>query len=156
MLRQGSHYPQTDWNELPLHWCHLGVPSGASKWFPSLWYVWRKQCTYLAPRPTLSPNRPKQASTSHTLARSTIRCAQKPFTCPWYIQHKPCTYLAHRLTLSPNGPKQASTWWHHPGLPSGVPKLISMPVVHSAQSVHLCRAKIKTISKWSEMSFHWT
>jgi hypothetical protein len=76
MLHRGSHYSQTDWNELPLGWHHLGVPSGASKWFPCLWYVWRKPCTYLAPILTLSPNGPKQASTWHTLPRSTIRCAQ--------------------------------------------------------------------------------
>jgi hypothetical protein len=35
-----------------------------------------------------------------------------------------------------------------------VPKLMSMPVAHSAQSVHLCCAKINIISKRTEMSFH--
>jgi hypothetical protein len=33
------------------------------KWFLSLWYVWRKSCTYLAPTLTLSPNGWKQDST---------------------------------------------------------------------------------------------
>jgi hypothetical protein len=31
--------------------------------------------------------------------------------------------------------------------------MISMPVVHSAQTVHLFCAKINTISKWMEMGF---
>jgi hypothetical protein len=79
MLCQDSHYPQIDWNELQLDARHLVVPSGASKWFPILWYVWRKLCTYLVPRPTLSPNGRKQASTWHTIPRSTIRNAQSHF-----------------------------------------------------------------------------
>jgi hypothetical protein len=33
------------------------------KQFLSLWYVWRKPCTYHAPKLTLSPNRPKGDST---------------------------------------------------------------------------------------------
>jgi hypothetical protein len=33
------------------------------KWFLSLWYVWRKLCSYLVSRLILSPNRTKWAST---------------------------------------------------------------------------------------------
>jgi hypothetical protein len=33
------------------------------KRFPCPWYIWRKPYTYLAPRLTLSPNRPKWTST---------------------------------------------------------------------------------------------
>jgi hypothetical protein len=35
----------------------------------------------------------------------------------------------------------------HLGGPTGVAKKVSMPMVHSAQTVHLCWAKINTISK---------
>jgi hypothetical protein len=35
----------------------------------------------------------------------------------------------------------------HLGVPSGVPKMISMPMVYSAQTVHLSCAEINTISK---------
>jgi hypothetical protein len=42
---------------------------------------------------------------------------------------------------------------HHVGVPFGVPKMISMAIVHSLQTVHLSYAEIKTISKWIEMSF---
>jgi hypothetical protein len=36
-----------DQNKIPLDPCHIGVPSVASKWFMSLWYVQHKPCTYL-------------------------------------------------------------------------------------------------------------
>jgi len=42
------------------------------------------------------------------------------------------------------------------GVPFGVPKMISMPEVHSAQTVHLSCAETKTISKWTKTSFHLT
>ena len=44
----------------------------------------------------------------------------------------------------------------HLGVPYGVPKMISMPVVHSTQTVHLSCAEINTMSKWTEMSFDLT
>ena len=37
-----------------------------------------------------------------------------------------------------------------------MPKVISIPEVHSAQTVHLSFAKTNTISKQTETSFHWT
>jgi hypothetical protein len=53
------YYHQTDGNELPLDQRHLGVPSVCPIWLQSLWYIWRKPCTYLASRLILSPNRLK-------------------------------------------------------------------------------------------------
>jgi hypothetical protein len=41
-------------------------------------------------------------------------------------------------------------------VPSGVPKKIYMPIVHSAQTMHLSCVEINTISKRSEKSFHLT
>jgi hypothetical protein len=49
------------------------------KWFPSLWYVRCKLCTYLASRLALSPNGPKWASTWASSPRSTIGCIQTNF-----------------------------------------------------------------------------
>jgi hypothetical protein len=49
------------------------------KWFPILWYVRRKQCTYLASRLALSPNGLKRASTKASSPRSTIGCVQTDF-----------------------------------------------------------------------------
>jgi hypothetical protein len=47
--------------------------------------------------------------------------------------------------------------WHDPchlGVPLDVSKMISKPMVHSAQTMHLSCVKIRSISKWTEMSFH--
>jgi hypothetical protein len=44
----------------------------------------------------------------------------------------------------------------HLGGPPGVSKKISMPVVHSAQTVHLFDAEIYTFSMQIEASFHLT
>jgi hypothetical protein len=79
------------------------------KWFPSLWYVRRKPCTYLASRLALSTNTLKQDSTWHTSPSSSIVCPER-FLSLWYVPHKHCTYLVTTLTLSPNGPKWDSTW----------------------------------------------
>jgi hypothetical protein len=84
------------------------------KRFLSLWYVWRKPCTYLAPTLALSPNRLNQGSTRPTSPWSSIRCVQKWFLSLWYVQRTPCTYLASRLALSPNGHNRASTWASSP------------------------------------------
>jgi hypothetical protein len=78
------------------------------KWFSSLWYLRRKPCTHLTLRLTLSPDRPKPASTwpHHLGVRSGVPkaiCKQKEHQC------KPCTYLALRLTLSP---KRTETSFH--------------------------------------------
>jgi hypothetical protein len=48
------------------------------KWFLSRWYVWRKVCTYLAPRLTLSPNE-KRDTTWPASPRSSIGCIQNNF-----------------------------------------------------------------------------
>jgi hypothetical protein len=99
------------------------------KWFLSLWYTWSKPSTYLASRLTLSPNGPKRASTWLTSPRSIIGCAWKDF-------HECGTFSAN--------------------LPLGAPEKVSMPVVHSAQTVHVSCAEINAISKWTETSFHLT
>jgi hypothetical protein len=49
------------------------------KQFLSLWYVWRKPCTYHARKLTLSPNVPKGDSTRPTSPRSSIECVQNDF-----------------------------------------------------------------------------
>jgi hypothetical protein len=40
---------------------------------------------------------------------------------------------------------------HHQGVPSGLPKLISMPVLHLTQTVHRSCTEIKTMSIRIEM-----
>jgi hypothetical protein len=55
--------------------CHPMCP----KWIMSQWYVWRKQCTYLAPKLTLSPNGPNRDSTWPTPPSNTIGCIRNDF-----------------------------------------------------------------------------
>jgi hypothetical protein len=74
----------------------------------------------------------KQTETSFRLKR---------FPYPLNIQCKPCNYLQldrNKLPLD----------LHYLGVPSGVPKVISMPAVDSSQIMHLSCTEIKTISKW--------
>jgi hypothetical protein len=84
------------------------------KWFLSLWYVYRKLCTCLAPTLTLSPNGPKWDSKWPKLHRSYIRSIQNNFLSLWFARRKACTYLASRLALFPNGLNRASTWASSP------------------------------------------
>jgi hypothetical protein len=49
------------------------------KQLPSLWYLRCKLCTYLESRLTLSPNRPKWASTWASSPRRTIGCVQNDY-----------------------------------------------------------------------------
>jgi hypothetical protein len=112
------------WIEMSFHLTH--VNRVCPKWFLGLWYIRRKPCTYLAPRLTVDQN--KLPLDPRHLEYHRVR--PKWFPSLWYVQHKPCTYLAPILTLSPNGPKQAPLDIQYMGVPSGVPKVISMPVVH--------------------------
>ena len=84
------------------------------KWFLSLWCNRCKLCTYLAPKLTLSPNRPKRDSIWHMSSRSSIAVRPNGFLSIWYVPCKPCTYLASRLALSPNRSNRASTWAFSP------------------------------------------
>jgi hypothetical protein len=143
-----------DQNEFPHNPRHVGVPSVVPKMNSNLWYVWRKPCTYLASRFTLSPNILKWSSTWSTPPRSTIWCAQKRFQSLWYIWHKPCTYLLPRLTLSPNGPKRASTW---PTSPWSTIECVQNDFwTYGTFNANLApiSLRIDTISKHTEMNFH--
>jgi hypothetical protein len=126
---------------------HLAVPSGASetifepmvrqKWFISLWYVWRKPCTYLAPALTLSPYRLKWASTWASSSMSTIKCVQNGLWANGICWCKSCTYLTPTLTCLQTDQNELPLEPHHLGVTSVVSKTISKPMVRSAQTVHL-------------------
>jgi hypothetical protein len=78
------------------------------KWIPSLWYIWRKLCTYLASRLTLFPN--VLRFHMNLVTSEYHRMCPKWFLSRWYIWCNLCTYLALTLTLSSNGKKWDSTW----------------------------------------------
>jgi hypothetical protein len=141
------------WTETSFHLSLITKEKGRvrPKWFPSLWYVQRKPCTYLASWLALSPNGPKWTSTWVSSPRSTIRCVQNDFYC---ILRKSCTYLALTLTLYLNGLKWNSAWARHLGVPTGASKMISKTMVRSGQTVYPSCVKISTICKQIEISFH--
>jgi hypothetical protein len=65
--------------------------------FLTLWYVWCKACTYLAPTQTPSPNGPKQYSTWPTSPWSSIGASKticKPMVCSAHTVHLSCTKIS--------------------------------------------------------------
>jgi hypothetical protein len=86
----------------------------ASTWaystWSTVWYVWRKPCTYLASTLAPSRNGPKRGSTSTASPRSSIGFVQNDFHAYGMFWRKPCTYLALTQTPTPNGPKWDMTW----------------------------------------------
>ena len=101
------------------------------KRFLSLWYVWRKLCTYLAPILTPCPNGSKRDSTSPTH----LGVASGAST----IISKPMVRLAQTVHLSesaisPNDRNKLPLEPRHIGVPSGVSKTISEPMIHLAQT----------------------
>ena len=53
----------------------------------------------------------------------------KRYLSLWYVWLNPCTYLALTLTPSPNRQNEIPHDPHHLGVPSGVSKTISEPMV---------------------------
>ena len=138
-------------NEFPLEPHHLGVPRVHPKRFLSLWYVWRKLCTYLAPILTPCPNGSKRDSTRPThlgVASGACKTISKPMVRLAQTVHLSAS------AISPNGPNKLPLEPRHIGVPSGVSKTISEPMIHLAQTMHLCCTDANTVSKRTETIFH--
>jgi hypothetical protein len=113
---------------------------------------WRKPCTYLASRLALSPNRPKQVSTWASSPRNNIGCVQKDFWATFGANRAPILHWhEHCLQMDWNKIQHDQC---HRGVPPGVSKMISEPMVCFAQTMHLSCVKISTISKQTETSIH--
>jgi hypothetical protein len=143
-------------NKLLVNQCHLEVPSGVPEKFSMPIVIWRKPYIYLAPRLTLSPNGPKWVSIRPMSPRSTIRCAWKDF-------HAHGTFDANSTPILRLDEHCLQTDWNDPPLdtrhhrvPMGVPQNISMPMVHSAQTIHISSFEINTMSKQTKTSFRLT
>ena len=101
-LAQTMHLSCTDTNpaskrkEVRFHMTHVTYEFHRvhPKRLPSLWYVRRKPCTYLASR---LAQYVRKAETIFHLSLVTYwyhRVHPKRFMSLWYMQRKPCTYLA--------------------------------------------------------------
>jgi hypothetical protein len=124
------------------------------KQFLKLWYVWCKLWIYLLPILKLSTNRPKRDSTWATSTRCSNGCVQNYFRAfgrfganraPIFNQDY--HYLQTNQNELPFEPR-------HLGVSSGKSKMISEPMVHLTQSVHVSCTETNIVSKWTEMSFH--
>jgi hypothetical protein len=124
------------------------------KRFLSQWYVWRKPCTYLAMTRPLSPYGLNRDSTRPMVHRRSIGCIQSDFSAY-------ATFSANRAPiLSQDNHYLRTDQNEHPleprhlGVPSGVSKTISEPMVPSTQTVQLSCIQISTISKQTKTSVH--
>jgi hypothetical protein len=161
-LAQIVHLSCTDtntiskWTETRFHIPHITNEFHRLRpnWFLILWYIWRKPCTYLASRLALSPNELNRASTWGSSRRTIIRCVQN-YLWAYGTFGANCASILYRhkhwLQMDRNEISQDPS---HLVVTSAVSKMISKPVVCSAQSMHLSCVKISTVSKWTESSFH--
>ena len=121
---------------------------------PSLWYIRRKPCTYLASRLGLSQNGRNELPLKHrhlVAPSGASKTICKPMVHIAQTMHLSCT---DTNTVSK---RKRSEIPHHPRhlrVPSGASKMISEPIICSTQTVHLSCVKINTFSKWTEASFH--
>jgi hypothetical protein len=69
------------WTKMRFHMTHITKQFHRihPKQILSLWYVWRKLCTYLARTQTMSPNKPKRDCTWPMSCNSSIGCVQNDF-----------------------------------------------------------------------------
>jgi hypothetical protein len=92
-LHRHKDYLQMKRSEFPHDPCHLGVPSGESKRFSSLWYLRCKLCTYLLSRLALSLN--GLSFYLSLITSDTIRCVQNDFRADVMFGAN-CTSILHR------------------------------------------------------------
>jgi hypothetical protein len=84
------------------------------------------------------------------------RVRPKGFLSLGYVQCKPCSYLALRLALFQIDQNEHPLQPPYLGVPSGVSKMIYVPMVCLAKTMHLSSTNATTVSKWRETSFHVT
>jgi len=122
--------------------------------FQSLLHVWRKPCTYLVSRLTLSPKWPKWASTWPTSTRTTIGCPQKDFQAYGTFGANRAPILCRDEHYIQTDSKSLPLDPRNLGVPSGASKTIFELIARSAQTLHLSCVDTNTVSKWTKMSFH--
>jgi hypothetical protein len=137
------------------HWLelhHLGVLSGACKMIsePTICLA---QTVHLSCTNTNTISKWTKTRVDMTHVNLEFhRVRPKPFLVLWYVSHKQCSYIASRLALCSNGLNRASTWASSPKSTIGCVQNDFLPMVRSAQTMHLCCVKISTITKWTESS----
>ena len=125
------------------------------KQFLSIWYVWRKPCTYLTLTLTPSPNGPNEIphDPRHLgVPSGASKMISEPMVRSTQTVHLSCVKIAmsekdrNELPLEP----------HHLVVPSSASKTISEPMVRLAQTMHLSCTDTNTVSKRNEVRFYMT
>ena len=140
----------TDRNESPLDPRHLGVPSGVSKMISEP-MVCSAPTMHLSCTDTGSQRTKMRFHMTH-VTYEYHRVRPKRFPSLWYVRRQPCTYLAP--TLVPTDRNEIPLDPRHLGVPSGASKMISEPMVCSAQTVPL--SCTDTGSQRTETRLHTT
>jgi hypothetical protein len=136
---------QTDWNQLPLEPCPLGVPSGASKSISEPMVPFA-QTVYLSCTNTHTVS--KWTKTRFHMTHVTLEFHQVPPKCflIWFgANHAPILrqYYYYIQTFRNELPLEP----HHLGVPSGASKTISKPMVCLAQTVRQSWIDTNIVSK---------
>jgi hypothetical protein len=156
ILHQHLHYLQTDQKKLQLEPRHLGVPSGASKMISKPMVRSVQTVHYLPPTLTPSQNGPKQDSRCPKSPRSSIGCVKNDFWAYDIFGANRETILCQYMHYLQMDRKKLALEPCHLGVPSGVSKIISEPILRLVQTVYLCCIDTKTVSKWTKTRFHMT
>jgi hypothetical protein len=121
------------WNETSLHLTHITYEylRCAQSHFDAL-DIWRKPYICVAPRLKISPNGSKWASAWSTSPRSTIRCGQNDISAYGTFSRNYAPILCPNYHYLQTDRNKLPLDIHYLGVPSGVPKAISMPLVYSA------------------------
>jgi hypothetical protein len=144
-----------DQNELPLEPRHLGVPSGVSKMISNPMVRSVQTCTYIAPTLTLSPNGPKRDSKWPT-HQEFHWVRPRWLSSLWNFRHKTTHLSCVKVSTIQTDSSKLPLEPRHLGLSSGASKMISEPMVHSAQTVHLYCTDTNFVSKRTKTRFHMT
>jgi len=102
------------WTEARFHMTHVikEFHRMHPNWFPHIWYVPCKPCTYLASGLISKLTEPSLHKSLFTQEYQIVR--PKWFLRLRCIRRKLCIYLALKLTMSTNGLKQDSIWYTSP------------------------------------------
>ena len=78
------------------------------------------------------------------------------FMILWYVRRKSGTYLASGLALCSKGRNELPLEPRHLLVPSSASKMISKPMVHLVQTMHISCIDTNNVSKQKEARFHMT
>ena len=140
-------------NQIPHDACHPGVPSGVSNTISEPMVRSAQSVNRSCVKISTISKRNKTSFHFSFVTKEYHQVRSKRYMSLWYVWRKTCTYLALTLTPSPNGPNEIPDDPCHLGVPTDASKMVSEPMVRSAQTVHRSCVKISTISKWTKMSF---